>query len=196
MRVAHAMLTKMEDRSGQNGAGMPLDHAVDKVIERADAAAGDHGHGYRVGNGAGERQIIALPRPVPIHRRDQQFARAQFREAHRMLQRIDASGLAPAMGEDFPAPLPNLARVHGADDTLASEAIGSGRTTAALLTATLSAPARSSARASSALRTPPPTVTGMKHTSAVRRTTSNIVPRASCVAVMSRKQSSSAPAAS
>ncbi|KAI1693807.1 hypothetical protein DdX_20448 [Ditylenchus destructor] len=36
----------------------------------------------------------------------------------------------------------------------------------------------------------------MKHTSAVRRTTSMIVPRASWLAVMSRKQSSSAPAAS
>ena len=43
---------------------------------------------------------------------------------------------------------------------------------------------------------PPPTVTGMKQTSAVRRTTSQMIPRPSWLAVMSRKTSSSAPSAS
>jgi len=42
----------------------------------------------------------------------------------------------------------------------------------------------------------PPTVSGMKQASAVRRTTSIMVPRFSWVALISRKQSSSAPAAS
>ena len=45
-------------------------------------------------------------------------------------------------------------------------------------------------------RTPPPTDTGMKHTSAVRATTSRMAPRPSWLAVMSRNISSSAPAAS
>jgi hypothetical protein len=58
---------------------------------------------------------------------------------------------------------------------------------------TLSAPARSSRRASSTLRTPPPIVKGMKTCSAVRRATSTIVSRASDDAVMSRKMISSAP---
>ena len=49
--------------------------------------------------------------------------------------------------------------------------------TAALLIATLSAPASISARTSSTVRTPPPTVTGMKQASAVRATTSRMVPR-------------------
>ena len=40
---------------------------------------------------------------------------------------------------------------------------------------------------SSTVRTPPPTVSGMKQASAVRRTTSSMVPRFSWVAVMSRK---------
>ncbi len=61
---------------------------------------------------------------------------------------------------------------------------------------TLSAPERSSVLMSSTVRTPPPTVSGMKQASAVRRTTSSMVPRFSWVAVMSRKHSSSAPAAS
>ena len=46
------------------------------------------------------------------------------------------------------------------------------------------------------VRTPPPTVSGMKHCSAVRLTTSKMVSRFSWLAVMSRKVSSSAPAAS
>src|SRR5674536_87621 len=43
--------------------------------------------------------------------------------------------------------------------------------TAAVLIDTLSAPDESSARMSSMVRTPPPTVSGMKQASAVRRTT-------------------------
>ena len=44
-----------------------------------------------------------------------------------------------------------------------------GRATAAVLIDTLSAPASSSLRMSSIVRTPPPTVSGMKQRSAVRR---------------------------
>ena len=44
--------------------------------------------------------------------------------------------------------------------------------TAAVLTPTLSAPARNRRSTSSTVRTPPPTVSGMKTCSAVRRTTS------------------------
>ena len=72
----------------------------------------------------------------------------------------------------------------------------SGRASAAVLTPTLSAPARSSRSTSSTARTPPPTVSGMKTCSAVRRTTSYVVSREPDDAVMSRKTSSSAPSAS
>src|SRR3546814_16238193 len=61
-----------------------------------------------------------------------------------------------------------LPTAHWLPKRSAISAMSSGRATAALLTATLSAPARSSERASSALRTPPPTVNGMKQTSQVR----------------------------
>ena len=49
---------------------------------------------------------------------------------------------------------------------------------------------------SSIVRIPPPTVSGMKTTSAVRRTTSRMISRPSWLAVMSRKTSSSAPSSS
>jgi hypothetical protein len=72
----------------------------------------------------------------------------------------------------------------------------SGRATAAVLSETLSAPARSSWSTSPTPRTPPPTVSGMNTCSAVRWTTSYMVSRPPLDAVMSRKVSSSAPSAS
>ncbi len=77
----------------------------------------------------------------------------------------------------------------------AISSISSGRAIAAELTPTLSAPTPSSRATSSDVRTPPPTVSGMKTSSAVRRTTSYVVARSSTVAVTSRKVSSSAPCA-
>ena len=83
--------------------------------------------------------------------------------------------------------------MHCEPNLRAASATKSGRWTAAVLIETLSAPAISSFLISSTVRTPPPTVSGMKHCSAVRLTTPNSVSRFSCEAVMSRKQSSSAP---
>src|SRR5215213_4346534 len=83
-----------------------------------------------------------------------------------------------------------------APNTSASSETSSGRRTAAELTDTLSAPASSTACASSTDLIPPPIVNGMKTSSAVRRASSTIVSRSSCDAVMSRKTSSSAPSAS
>jgi len=85
---------------------------------------------------------------------------------------------------------------HWEPNRCAASDSSSGRATAAVLSETLSAPARSSRSTSSTLRTPPPTVSGMKTCSAVRRTTSTIVSRPPLDAVMSRKVSSSAPSAS
>ena len=67
---------------------------------------------------------------------------------------------------------------------------------AAVFTATLSAPARSSRSTSATLPTPPPTVSGMNTCSAVAETISMVVARPSWEAEMSRKVSSSAPSAS
>ena len=85
---------------------------------------------------------------------------------------------------------------HWAPNSPAISVTSSGRATAAVLTPTLSAPARRSALASSGVRTPPPMVKGMKTVSAVRRATSTMVWRESDEAVMSRKTISSAPSAS
>ena len=88
------------------------------------------------------------------------------------------------------------ATTHWVPKASAQAAIRSGFSTAAVLTETLSAPERSSLRASSTVRTPPPTDSGMKQASAVRAITSYMLSRPSEEAVMSRNISSSAPASS
>jgi hypothetical protein len=85
---------------------------------------------------------------------------------------------------------------HWEPNCRAASASSPGRAMAAVLSDTLSAPARSRASTSPAERTPPPTVSGMNTCSAVRRTTSYVVSRPPLDAVMSRNVSSSAPSAS
>ena len=96
-----------------------------------------------------------------------------------------------------PRLLPSIATtMHWVPNFSAARRTKSGSFTAAVLIDTLSAPASSRRRMSSRVRTPPPTVSGMKQTSAVLATASRMMSRLSLLAVMSRKQSSSAPAAS
>ena len=85
---------------------------------------------------------------------------------------------------------------HWLPSASASLRMSDGSPTAAVLIATLSAPARNNLVASSIVRTPPPTVSGMKTCSAARLTTSTIVARPCDDAVMSRKITSSAPSSS
>ncbi|SGO25030.1 Uncharacterised protein [Mycobacterium tuberculosis] len=86
--------------------------------------------------------------------------------------------------------------MHCEPNCLAMSASKSRQAMAAVLTATLSAPARSSESTSATVRTPPPTVSGMNTCSAVRRTTSSMVALPDDDAVTSRKVNSSAPSAS
>lgn len=85
---------------------------------------------------------------------------------------------------------------HWDPNISAPSLIRAGRSTAAVLTLTLSAPVFRIRRKSSVERMPPPTVNGMKTFSAVLAATSTMVSRPSWLAVMSRNVSSSAPSAS
>ena len=125
MRLADRGFAEMEDGSGQHGAGAALGHALHQMIERAHAATGDHRHGHRVRHGASQRQIKAFTGAVAVHRCNQQFASTQIDQPPRMFQRIDAGGLAPAMGGNFPA-IATLAppRIDRGNHALAAEACG------------------------------------------------------------------------
>ena len=85
--------------------------------------------------------------------------------------------------------------MHWAPYLREASSITCGLAMAAELKLVLSAPALSSRRTSSTVRTPPPTVSGMNTCEATASMIGRIRSRPSLVAVMSRKVSSSAPCA-
>src|SRR5579871_384968 len=72
------MLAEMEDRGGQHGAGMAFADAGHQVVESPDPARGDDGNADRIGDRAGEREVVARPGPVPVHGGEQDLAGAEF----------------------------------------------------------------------------------------------------------------------
>ena len=120
----------------------------------------------------------------------------------RRIQSIASSGVSSRPPFTITASLAPIrltstaATMHWVPKLSARRETSEGSRTAAVLTVTLSAPARSAAPASATARMPPPTVNGMKIDSATRPTISSMVCRASWLAEMSRNTSSSAPSAS
>ena len=172
----------MKNRRGKHRARMSFDDARHKIIKRSDPARGDDRHRHRIRHRARQFQVVALFGAVAIHRREQDFAGAIAAQFYRVLHRVDAGGVASAMGEDLEALAHALGVDKAANNALAkpnfSGASSRMRIVGAaappsVLTDTLSAPASSSPRMSSMPRTPPPTVNGMKQAEAVRRTTSS-----------------------
>ncbi len=164
---------EMEDRGGQHRGGVAVADAFDEMVQRADAARGDHRHAHRVGDRAGQREVEA----GSWCRRGPSRSAGSRRRRSSAMRRAQATasrpvGVAAAMGEDSHRPGADLLGVDRDDDALAAELLGRlahelrARFTAAVLIETLSAPASSSLRMSSTVRTPPPTVSGMKHCSA------------------------------
>ena len=177
----HAMFAKMEDRGRQDRRGVTFPNTLDHVVERADTAGSYNRHRDGVGDRAGERDVIAFPGSVAVHRREQDFAGAKRDDLPGIVDRIEAGRLSSAMREDFPAVLFTRAcdflGVDRDDNALVAEFSAASftkarRSTAAVLIDTLSAPHVNNFRISSTERTPPPTVSGMKQASAVRVTTS------------------------
>src|SRR5690606_2801590 len=121
LRFRDAMPAEMENRGREHGRGMALLHAVDEMVEIADAARGDHRNAHRIGHRAGQFQVEALLGAIAVHRGEQDLAGAVGRRALRPVDGIEARTLAAAMGEDFPFSGRCLPRIDGDDDALAAE---------------------------------------------------------------------------
>ncbi len=154
--LGHRVLAEVEDRRRQHGVGAAVHHALDEVVERADATAGDHRHGHRVGDGPVSTQVEAVAGAVAVHRREQDLAGAELVGLARPTpRRRRPVGVRPPCTNDLPAAVAGARLgVDGAHHALRAELGGDlgdqpGRSTALVLTLTLSAPARSSRRASS-----------------------------------------------
>ena len=123
--LTDAVLPEMEDRSGQDRAGMAVAHSGHEVVEAADAAGRDHRHAHGIRDGTGQGEIVARAHPIAVHGGDQEFAGPEGR--HRAGERdgVKPRGLAAAMGEDLPGVGFAWSRrtlgVDGDDDALAAE---------------------------------------------------------------------------
>src|SRR5262249_25526308 len=93
----------MEDRGCEYRVGMAFCDARHEIVERAHTAGCDHGHGNRVRNRSREFEVVAELGAVAIHRGKQDLTRAVADELDRVLDRIDAGGVASAMSEDLEA---------------------------------------------------------------------------------------------
>ena len=124
---------------------------------------------HRVADRARQLEVEADLGAVAVHAGEQDLAGAALGHAPRPVHRVEAGVLAPAVGVDVPARRrPARAwrrsrrRCTARRTCREASRITSGSATAAELKLTLSAPALSSRRTSSTVRTPPPTVSGMK----------------------------------
>ena len=80
---------EMEDRGGEHGGGVAIPDPLDQMVERADAARGNDRNRHRIGDGAGQRNVEALPRAVAVHRGEEDLAGAHFGHAPRPGDRIE-----------------------------------------------------------------------------------------------------------
>ena len=157
--------------AASTASALPSVDALDQVLERADTARGDHRNVDGRRDGRGQRDVVAVLRAVAVHRGQQDLAGAEALAPRPPTRRRRAPsgcgrrGCRPrtrsrcrrCCGRRSPP------RSTGAPNSRLISETSSGRFTAAVLTLTLSAPARSSRRVSSTVRMPPPIVNGMKH---------------------------------
>ena len=88
---------EVEDRGSQHGAGVAVANSGHEIVERANAAGGDHRHRNGIGDSAGEGEVETGPGAVAVHGGDQQFAGAARNRADGELDGVEAGRLAAAM---------------------------------------------------------------------------------------------------
>src|SRR5690606_9463930 len=73
-RIGHVLFgfgdrigSEMKDRGRKHGSRMPVANALHEVIQGADAARRDHRYANGIGNGTGQRDVVAGLGAVAIH---------------------------------------------------------------------------------------------------------------------------------
>ena len=96
------VLAVVEDRRGQRGVGAGGE-TVDHVLRRPDAARRDDGHVDRLADRPREREVVAVLRPVAVHRGEQDLPRAALHALARPRDGVAPGRRAPAGHVDLPA---------------------------------------------------------------------------------------------
>jgi hypothetical protein len=117
---------EVENGGGEDGACFALDNGVGQVVEGAGTAGGDDGHFDGFAHSSVEGVIEAGLGAVGVHAGQEDFAGAEGHDCPRPFDRIEASGLAAAVGVDLPlAVFPRRALgVDRDDDALVAKAGG------------------------------------------------------------------------
>src|SRR5690606_13893400 len=89
-----------------------------------DATGGDHRYVHRLADGTGNTQVVAALHTVLIHAGEENLAGTEVFHLLRPGHGVQPGRLAPAVGEDLPAPRGDLLGVDGDHDALRAEARG------------------------------------------------------------------------
>ena len=103
---------------------MALGHTFDQVVQRAHAARCNHRDVHGVGDGAGQGDVEPGLGPVPIHRGQEDLARALGGDRLGKFYGVDARRFPATMGEDLPPTRLHRLGVDRHHDALAAELIG------------------------------------------------------------------------
>ena len=96
------------------------------MLHVANTAGSDDGNIDRFADSAGQRQVEALFRAVPVHAGEQDLACAAPLHFNHPFDCVQAGRRAPAVGEDFPAGVFGIDGfgIDGDDDGLRAEKSG------------------------------------------------------------------------
>src|SRR5581483_3730362 len=75
--LGDSVVAVVNHRGDEGGVGLACGDGLETVLRRACAPGGDDRNLHPFGNGAGQFQVVADLRPVPIHAGQQDLARAQ-----------------------------------------------------------------------------------------------------------------------
>ena len=98
----YRVFSKMEDAGGQHSVSATLENTIRQVLQIANATGGDDRNFYGIRDSAGDPQVKAIARTVPVHARQQNLARAQRGHSLCPSDRIDAGRFASAVCEHLP----------------------------------------------------------------------------------------------
>ena len=107
--------------AGRQQAGGTRLCALDEMLQRADAARGDHRQPHRATHGAQQVEVEAAAGAVAVHAGQQDLAGAKLGYLAAPAHGIDAGRAAAAMGEHLPSTRRGLLRVHRHHHALAAE---------------------------------------------------------------------------
>jgi len=126
LHIGDGVLAEMEDARGEDGIGAAVLEDLGEVLQLAGSSAGYDWDLYGLADEARDLEIETGFCAVCIDGIEDDFTGAESFGSLGPLDGVQASGLAAAMREDFPATRGDALTIDGDNDALAAEALGAG----------------------------------------------------------------------